>query len=185
VDCAIEIIHPHHKPAELLRHTSSGKLPLLLADGLALSESVVALEYLSESFGWTQAYPDGADARALHRMAMKQADDTLMAAWARGLCGAEASATQAAVVEENLDNLQRVVAGLDAAMPCLLTFHLAPAWSRWSWSKSKLCRQVGERPQLHAWLEAAIATPAVAETTPDRERTMAFAAEVHGVNVPL
>jgi glutathione S-transferase len=55
--------------AQILRHSPSGKVPTLLADGWAIWDSLAILEYLAEAHTEAKLWPAGREARALARSA--------------------------------------------------------------------------------------------------------------------
>jgi glutathione S-transferase len=56
-------------PAQIARHSPSGKVPVLLADGQVIWDTLAILEFLAEVHPEAKLWPDGREARALARSA--------------------------------------------------------------------------------------------------------------------
>jgi glutathione S-transferase len=64
----VRLRRPESK-GDILRHSPSGKVPALLADGSDIWDSLAILEFLAEAHPETQLWPKAQDARALARSA--------------------------------------------------------------------------------------------------------------------
>lgn len=160
-----------NKPAEFLALSPTGRVPLLVDGELKLYESFVLLQYLAEKHGFAQALAADPGLRARQRLAMIQFDSIITPAHMQSL--KERSYAPKEAVERELDELGRTLEASGSG-PNLLSFHLAPFWARMQWIRehAPFVATVEKRPALRAWLDRAVALPAVQATLPDREATV-------------
>lgn len=152
------------KPPGVFRHSASGRIPLLAHGELAITESRVMLEYLSETFEFADAYPAELQARTLHRHAMAVVDDFFAPLLFRP--------SDAQIAGPRLDDAVRDLATATATVsprPCLLAFHVAPMWLRFRvWHpKGAVTRAIEAESPLRDWLDAALALEPIARMAPD------------------
>jgi glutathione S-transferase len=152
------------KPSGVFRHSASGRIPLLAHGELAITESRVMLEYLSETFDFADAYPAELQGRTLHRHAMAVVDDFFASALFRP--------SDVEIAGLRLDDAVRDLATATATVsprPCLLAFHVAPIWLRFRvWHPNgAVTRAIEANPPLRDWLDAAVALEAITRTAPD------------------
>jgi len=160
---------------EFLARTPTGRVPLLVEGTLALYESQVIADYLAETRGFTAAYSADAGLRARQRLAMKRWDEAVGPAFYRSLRDPAAlSDDDTRALSRELDEIAETVAAAGAPTADLLAFHCAPFWARMTWLRehAPLPAQVDAREPLRAWLDAAVALPAIQATLPDRDATV-------------
>lgn len=164
------------KPDDFLAVSTTGKVPLLIDDDLKLYESQVINDYLADVHAWSDAYPTEAGQRARVRLAMKMWDEVLLPAFYEGLKRPSSfdDARREQVCKE-LDELERTLETSGAGVPSLLSFHVASFVARMDWlaEYTPFPGLFDDRPALRAWLDDAVAHPAVQQTLPDREATVA------------
>jgi glutathione S-transferase len=132
------------KPRGLERHSPSGRVPILVHDGLVLAESRVTIEYLAERYGLPGALPLDLATRTLHRHAMAVADDQLVPSLLR---------RGPALSEPRLGEALAALAVATETVPPrahLLALHLAPLWVAFrSWQPTgAVTRAIEARPAL-------------------------------------
>jgi len=151
-------------PEGLARYSPSERVPLLVHEGLVLTESRVMLEHIAEHEGYAGAYPEGLRARSLHRHAMAIGDDYLPPL----LFGRRTTSADDPRLQDALDWLEAATRVAPVG-PSLLALHLAPLWLRFGWWQPNhaLASAVRARGALHDWLEAAAELPCVTRTLPD------------------
>jgi len=148
-----------HTHPVALAHSPTGRVPLLLHEGLVIGESVVIGDYVSELSGWL-GFPDQPRGRARHREAMALFDAYVVP-------GVFRSTPVDARTKETLHILAALVADLPAE-PSRLAFHLAPFHHRlvhW-YPKGALGDALRRHPVLDVWLDAVCALGPVAATSP-------------------
>lgn len=161
---------------EFLELTPTGKVPLYVEGQEKLYESHVINGYLAEKHGYDQAFDEDPYLRARERLAMAQWDQVIAPAFYRSLRDpASFDADAKKKVTAELDELLRTTYAVGSPNGSLLSFHCAPFWARMDWlrAKSPIGEMVCERIQLRKWLDEAAAQPAVQETLPNREATVA------------
>lgn len=151
------------KPAGIERYSPSGRIPLLVHEGLTISESRVILDYLAGRYGFADAYPDDLVPRTRHRYAIAVADDVLAPLLFPG-----AVADNELRTTEVLDAMEAATATVRPGAS-MLAMHLGPLWFAFrAWHPGgPTTRAIRARPALHEWLEAAAALPFVTRSATD------------------
>ena len=158
------------KPEEFIERSPTGKVPMIVEDDFVLYESQIINDYLVESQGWTGAYPDNLHLKYRQKVCMKQWDSTVLGPVYESLGPSNDLEDAWEDMEPELEYLWDVARETDST-DCLLAFHLAPFWARFSWlqeytSFPDRVRQIGE---LAEWLDGLLEESPVRETLPDRE----------------
>lgn len=168
-----------NKPADFLKLSPTGRVPMLVDEGHKLYESFVLLQYVSEKHGFEEALAKDVALRARQRLAMIQFDSIVTPAFMQSLREEKYEPKDA--VERELDELEKTVTA-SGERPSLLTFHLAPFWARMQWVKAfaPFVLTIEKRPALKAWLDRAVALAPVQQTLPDREATVTMYRERFG-----
>ncbi|MBM4379578.1 MAG: glutathione S-transferase [Deltaproteobacteria bacterium] len=156
------------KPADSLAHSPTGAVPVLEDDGLVLFESTVICEYLAERHGWRGAWSPDIRQRARERLAIKRFDDLVAPLFFQSL-------QDTAVLEARPQWRWEVAllgqAARDASPTGMLGLLLAPNWLRMGWLAPDAPVARALRDEAGAFLDQAMASPAVAATSPDRAHT--------------
>ena len=142
-----------------LAHSPTGRVPLLVHDGLVIGESVVIGDYLADVSGWS-GFPDQPAGRARHREAMALFDSQV----AMGVLRPSPVDPRTLEVLDLLDALVAVL----RVEPSRLAFHLGPFYYRlvhW-YPDGPLRDAFRRRPDLSAWLDAVCALEPVAANSP-------------------
>lgn len=149
------------KPIGVWDHSATGQIPLLVDGDLVLTESQVMLEYLAEKFDYVEGLPPSVEGRAEHRRGMALIDRFL----APRLI--DPDVRDGARFDEVLDALDRIVAA--AGPETLLAFHAAPIWLHLQERRVavEVMRRIRSRDRLLGWLDRAVATDSMRQTTPD------------------
>ncbi len=177
-----EKFEPHefesgNKPAEFLKLSPTGAVPLLEDNGFVLYESAIITEYLAERLAWKKAFSEDLQQRARERLAMKQFDGVIVPA-------AFASFKDPASLEakpqwkKELEQLALTVK--NSGVESLLGIHLATHWVRWTWAFPESTLVHAMRAAMGEYLEAAAALQCVAETNPERGATAAMMVAKYG-----
>jgi glutathione S-transferase len=165
------------KPPGLEQWSPSGRIPFFVHGPLAIGESRVILEYLAEEYGLESGRPRGPVERAQQGHAMALFDGSVVPR-IRG----DDDAGRRDHLVECLDVLTSVTRA-SPPEPSVLAFHVAPMWLRLQWwrPEGRATREIRERPELAAWLDAVANLASIARTSPSREqRTADFLAKVAG-----
>jgi glutathione S-transferase len=162
------------KPPGLERWSPSGRVPFFVHGPLAIGESRVILEYLAEEYGMESGCPRGPVERARQSHAMALFDTSVVPR----IFGDD-DAFRRDHLAECLDVLTSV-ARASPPEPSVLAFHVAPMWLRLQWWRPEVraTREIRERPELAAWLDAVASLASIVRTSPSRElRTADFLAK--------
>lgn len=171
---SIEEIDPEARDAAFLAQTPTGRVPLLVEGKHRLWESRDIADYLVESHGRSDfaPYADDPQLRSRERLFMTTWDSVVVPMFARSLrdsASFDAAERKRLVghVSELVKTLQWI--GLES-VDNLLAIHCGPFWARMQWlaDRSPLTGVVEEYISVTKWLGLAAATPAVANTLPDR-----------------
>jgi glutathione S-transferase len=152
-----------HKPDWFLKLSPRGKVPVLVAEGEAIFESLVILEYLDETT-LPRLLPEAPLARAKQRMWCALADDLLLVHYKIAI--APTPAERAAAIEAGRGVLQRfesVVAGplFDGEHIGLVDFAAGPGLVRIELLNAELGLDLyAGLPKLAAWSRAISTRPA-------------------------
>jgi glutathione S-transferase len=151
------------KPEGLARYSKSGRIPLLVHEGLVLTESRVILEYLVERYALADAVPVELGARTLHRHAMAVADEHLAPRLAR-----RGKAEHDFRLADALDALE-VATAQSPPRADLLALHLGPLWRAFrAWRpEGPVTLAIEARPALREWLDGAASLDCVERTAAD------------------
>lgn len=171
MDFEVRLVDPIAKSPELLALTPSGRLPYVTLGASGLHETSVVADYLADAFGWQAAYPADPLLRARHRIAIHR----LEATWdccVDMLLQKPTSAIQSRRIDEDLDELERVVSEDAGASPNMLQLAAVPFWIRWCWMEdiSDLAARIRNRSELSGWLDRGSQLEVIMATTPNAER---------------
>jgi glutathione S-transferase len=155
------------KPDWFVKLSPRGKVPVLVADGAAIFESNVILEYLAETVA-PQLVLEEPLQRARRRMWMEIANDLLMGQYKISVAATPDTRSQAvAAAKETLARFELVLTARFFAgdEPGLVDFAAGPALVRFE----KLNRELGldlyvDLPRVAAWSKAIYERPAFRDT---------------------
>src|ERR671939_1781658 len=100
-----------NKPEEFLAASRTGKVPVLVADGVSIYESNIINQYLDEVFGEPKLLPEDPKERAYARIWMASADDFFPAVFVASVGRERGFAEES--IEEALENLGTTLARLE------------------------------------------------------------------------
>lgn len=158
-----------NKSPEFLALSPTAAVPLIDDDGFVLFESAVINEYLTEKFAWSDAFSADVKERAHERLAMNRFDTLLVPLFFGALKNPAAY--------DGKPNWKREVELIGAAVKgksprSLLGIHLVTHWMRMKWvsPESPMVKEL--QRVAGAYLDKALAMPAVVSTSPDRDATV-------------
>lgn len=161
-----------NKPEWFLKLSPYGKVPLLLADGVALFESTAICEFIDETHP-PALLPVDPFARARQRAWAEGASELSQAQWNLLIASTPADRDKAAAAFSSLaDRIEQAIA--DGTIPAQgferVHIFLAPSFLRFSLVERGLGVRLvdaGRWPQLDALARAVAARPSVTSTVPD------------------
>jgi glutathione S-transferase len=158
------------KPRWFLAISPRGKVPVLVADGVALFESAAICEFLDETHP-PRLVPADPFERAIQRAWVEVANDLLVAQF-KAFAAAEAveAANTAAVVGGLLLRFEEAIAAgvISETAFGLIQVAVAPALHRFVVAADRLGVELLARtPKLAAWARILAKRPSVAETVPE------------------
>src|SRR5437867_883500 len=145
----LRMVDLDRRDPEFLRNSPTGIIPLLLDGDLKLYESQIISGYLAEKAGWQDAFSPDLKVRTRQRLAMKQWDVTVIAAWYRTVKESSVLDQRSQQrIERESDELTGTVRLTGEGVENLLGFHCAPFWARTGWLRdhSPLPELVDARP---------------------------------------
>lgn len=168
-DYKLEEIDLDNRDPEFLKMSPTGKVPFLVDGRVKLFESRVINDYLAEKLGFDGAYSDDLELRALQKLLMARWDEVIAPAFYGSL--RDPQGFDAKAVRPELGWMAATVNRMKDDVENLAGFHAATHWARMDWLRdlTPLPGVIDEYPALRAWLDRAVAQPAVQQTLPDRD----------------
>lgn len=175
VPFAVVTVDLSNRDPEFLKHSPTGKIPLLFDGDLKLYESQVIIEYLAEKHGWKGAFSRDPGIRARQKVAMKQWDSEVITVWYRSVKDTGSFDGRARErLEKELHEIARTVEMMGGEVENLPAIHCAPFWARMDWLRghSPVPDSFDARSVLRQWLDRAMELPEIRKTLPEREWTV-------------
>ncbi len=159
------VVDLKNKSPEFLSLSPTGAVPLLDDGGFVLFESAVINEYLAEKYEWKGALSSELHQRARERLAMKRFDDLLAPLFFQALKDPALYQSKPSWRRE-VEVLGHAVKG--QSPKSLVGLHVATHWLRMNWLVPTAPLVVALREHAGAFLDEAVALPAVVATSPER-----------------
>ncbi len=153
----------------------TGKVPLLLADGLKVYESAVICDYLADRYSWKQAWHPELRIRTQQKLAMRRFEDFLIPLHYQSMREADfITMERVRELRAELQQFLETVVATGFETENMPGFLVAPFWARirWMGAHAPVLSVVMENERLVSWLERTLRIPAVAATLPDRQLTV-------------
>lgn len=174
VDFELREIDLRDKPREFLELSPTGKVPMLVENGLVLYESQVINDYLVDKYDWDGAYPGTLEQQYRQKVAMKQWDSIILDPFYADLKEPGRLEEARDEIMPELEQLENTVESIDYQTDNLFAFHFAPFWARMSWldDYTDLPEWIRSLNGLDEWLDRSLTEKPIQATLPDREQTI-------------
>lgn len=158
------------KPEDFVELSPTGKVPMIVEEDFVLYESQVINDYLVESYGWNEAYPEDLQLKYRHKVCMKQWDSTVLGPVYGSFGPSNDLEDDWPDMKPELEYLETVADATDST-DRLLSFHLAPFWARFRWLEdyTTFPDRVREIGNLGTWLDGLLEESPVQSTLPERD----------------